>query len=279
MRVQLPMLLLAVICMINSHALHADYPIETIELHSRLLDEVVPVIRPLLGEGETVTGLGNQLVIKAAPKRVQEIRKILAELDRPPKRLVILVSNQGTLMDASRGYRASADINLGNGRVGINSPGGPADDSRARIGVRGSNIGNTETVSQQVQALEGRKAWIGSGVQVPVHGSQRFFINGVPHERHATRLHSVRSGFYVVPRLSGDFVTLEILQQHDGPGGAGWAYHTQSAGTRVRGRLGEWIGLGGINTTRDLQAGGPGRASASQSQSTRQIRVKVHLLP
>ncbi len=56
----------------------ADYPIEVIELQAATLDEVVPVVRPLVGPDGTVTGMETSLVIKAAPERVAEIRELLA---------------------------------------------------------------------------------------------------------------------------------------------------------------------------------------------------------
>ena len=52
----------------------ADYPIEVIELQSRTLEEVIPVIRPLLGVNDSVTGMGSKLVLKAPPERIREVR-------------------------------------------------------------------------------------------------------------------------------------------------------------------------------------------------------------
>jgi hypothetical protein len=67
----------------------ADYPIEVIQLHSRTYEEILSVIKPFVGSDGTVTGMGSNLVIKAAPARVSEIKRLLSELDRPPKRLRI----------------------------------------------------------------------------------------------------------------------------------------------------------------------------------------------
>ena len=64
----------------------ADYPIEVIELKARTLDEVLPVVRPLVGDDAAVTGMGNNLIIKASPAQVEAVRKLLAEIDHPPKR-------------------------------------------------------------------------------------------------------------------------------------------------------------------------------------------------
>lgn len=262
----------------GSRPLYADYPIEVIELQSRTLDEVIPVIRPLLDADDSVTGMGNNLVLKAPPGRVREIRKLLLELDRPPRRLLITVGNEGDVARSSRGYSGSVDIRSGDGQVSINSPGNTGDASSARIRLHDRATQRSSTSGYQVQALEGRPAWINSGTRVPVSGVERYYRNGVPHERRTTQLQDVSSGFYVVPQLQGDSVQLEILQHDDRAARGRGAVSTQGTGTVVRGRLGEWLGLGGINTRTDSSQGGLGRSVTSQDSEIRRISVKVDCL-
>jgi hypothetical protein len=258
--------------------LYADYPIEVIELQSRTLEEVIPVIRPLLGANDSVTGMGNNLVLKAPSERIRQIRQLLVQLDRPPQRLLITVGNQGDVVRSSRGYNSSADIRVGDGQISINSPGRPVDDTRARISLHDRTAQRSGTAGYQVQALEGRPAYINSGMRVPVAGVQRYYQNGIPYERQTTQLQDVSGGFYVVPRLQGDSVQLEILQHDDRPGRARGVVNTQSTGTVVRGRLGEWLQLGGIDTRADDSEGGLGRSVSAQGSEIRQISVKVDCL-
>jgi hypothetical protein len=265
-------------CLAAGGATRADYPIEVIELKARTLDEVLPVVRPLVGGDATVTGMGSKLIIKASPAQVETIRKVLAEIDRPPKRLLITVSNQGEDLGSSSGYAAGADIKIGEGRIGINSPGRPVGDSQARIALHDADTRRSRTAGQQVQALEGRAAYISAGAQVPVSETQDYFINGVPYRRQVTGLRDVSSGFTVVPRLSGEFVSLEILQHNDRRAGAGARIDTQSAGTTVRARLGEWIDLGGVDTRGSGSRSGLGYATRNEEHATQQIRVKVECL-
>jgi len=256
----------------------ADYPIEVIELQSRTLEEVIPVIRPLLGVNDSVTGMGSKLVLKAPPERIREVRKLLVEIDRPPQRLLITVGNQGDVARSSRGYSGSADIRTGQGQISINSPGKPVDASSARIRLHDRATQRSGSGGYQVQALEGRPAWINSGMRVPVSGVERYYRNGIPYERQTTQLQDVTAGFYVVPRLQGDSVMLEILQHDDRADRGRGAVSTQSVGTVVRGRLGEWLDLGGINSRTDSSQGGLGRSVASHNSEIRQIRVKVDCL-
>jgi len=221
-------------CFVSARGALADYPIEVIELKARTLDEVLPVVRPLVGDDAAVTGMGNNLIIKASPAQVAAVRKLLAEIDRPPKRLLITVSNQGENFGGTSGYAASADIKIGQGQVGINSPGRPVGDSQGRIALHDADTRRSRTASQQVQALEGRPAYINAGAQVPVRERQDFSVNGVPYRREVTGLRDVSSGFYVVPRVSGEFVSLEILQHNDRRAGAAARIDTQRVGTTVR---------------------------------------------
>jgi len=271
-------LCIGLVCLANSAQGIADYPIEVIVLKSRPLDEILPVVRPFVGAEGTVTGMGNNLVIKAAPARVREIRQLLVNLDRPPRRLLITVGNQDDVVRNSSGYRARADIKAGDSRISIHSPGYPVGSSRAHVVIHDSNEQRVQTSSSRVQALEGRPAYINSGSRIPLQTIEHSYDRGVPYDRRTSRLQDVTSGFYVVPRLQGDEVTLEIVQHDDKPGRRYGVVNTQTAGTVVRGRLGEWVELGGVHTTVNNRQGGLGRSVNSQGDDDRAIRVKVECL-
>ena len=256
----------------------ADYPIEVIELKSRPYEEILPLVRPFVGSDGTVTGMVNNLVIKAAPEQVREIKRLLATLDRPPKRLRILVDNGDDRARSSSGYRASADIKTGNGQISINSPGYPVDSSRGEIRLHDRHSTTTQSSRQFVQAMEGQPAYISSGLQVPLRTTERYYGGGIPYQRTTTQVHDVTRGFYVVPRVSGETVTLEIAQHNDQPGRHYGVVDTQRIDSVVHGRLGEWIDLGGLDTTETAHQGGLGRSVNSQQGRLQGIQVKVECL-
>lgn len=256
----------------------ADYPIEVIELKSRPYEEILPLVRPFVGSDGTVTGMGNNLVIKAAPEQVREIKRLLATLDRPPKRLRILVDNGDDRARSSSGYRASADIKTGNGQISINSPGYPVDSSRGEIRLHDRHSTTTQSSRQFVQAMEGQPAYISSGLQVPLRTTERYYGGGIPYQRTTTQVHDVTRGFYVVPRVSGETVTLEIAQHNDQPGRHYGVVDTQRIDSVVHGRLGEWIDLGGLDTTETAHQGGLGRSVNSQQGRLQGVQVKVECL-
>jgi len=270
-------LCIGLFCLASSTQVFSDYPIEVIELKSRPLDEILPVIQPFVGAEGTVTGMGNNLVIKASPARIKEIKQLLVNLDRPPRRLVITVGNQDDVTRGSSGYRASADIKAGDSRFSINSPGYPVDGSRAHVRLHDSKVQQAQTSRSRVQALEGRPAYINSGTRIPVQTTEGYY-GGVPYARRSTQWQDVTSGFYVVPRLQGDEVTLEIMQHANKPGQRRGVFKTQNAGTVVRSRLGEWVELGGVDTSNSNREGGLGRSVNSQGSNSQGIQVKVECL-
>jgi len=89
----------------------------------------------------------------------------------------------------------------------------------------------------------------------------------------------VGSGFYVLPRVAGERVTLDINPQHDTlnhqlPG----AVNVQRVATTVSGRLGEWIEIAGLDQDRNRERSVLlGRASSSASD-TRRILVRIEEL-
>lgn len=279
-------LILLSLLLLSPHAA-ADYPLEIIELQSRTLDEVLPLVQPFAGPDGTVTGMGGKLVVRAAPARLAEIRRILAELDQPPRQLRITVGKADDVARGSRGYNASADIRVGdNGQISINSPGRPVEDSRASLTLRDRETTTTRNSRQFVTAMEGQPAWIDRGVRVPYQSAQGYYGDGRPVYRTTTEFVDVTQGFYVVPRVHGETVTLDILQQDNRPashpGGHASAKRgiidTQRIGSSVQGRLGDWIELGGGQTSQSSQQSGIGRSLGSQQSELQGISVKVECL-
>ena len=69
----------------------ADPVTEVVPLTARTPDELVPMISALAGNDGSVTAFAGQLVIRATPERMAEIRRVLTEIDHPARRLVIHV--------------------------------------------------------------------------------------------------------------------------------------------------------------------------------------------
>ena len=56
---------------------------EIIQLRSKTVDEVLPALLPLVEPGGTLSGMNDQLFLKASARNRDEIKRALAAMDRP----------------------------------------------------------------------------------------------------------------------------------------------------------------------------------------------------
>ncbi len=55
---------------------------EIIQLRSKTVDEVLPALLPLVEPGGTLTGMNDQLFLKASVRNRDEIKRVLAAMDK-----------------------------------------------------------------------------------------------------------------------------------------------------------------------------------------------------
>jgi len=220
----------------------AQNALEIISLRHRTAEQVIPALEPILDAGATLSGKGSQLFVRTSPANLVEVRRMLEELDRPQKRLVISVRFDNTLDAASREIAASGRIS----------------NRGSSVEVRGKDSGaqGQERVDQRVQALDGGRALILTGESRPV--SQRQYIQtpaGVVSQQ-VTVVQETTAGFEVIPRVVGNRVEVQIAGQRPG----------SAVATTASGRLGDWFLLGQVATS----AGGG---------ETRRVWVRVDEVP
>ena len=221
----------------------AQQEMEIIALRHRTLEQLLPTLQPLLEPGGTISGMNDQLILRASPRNREQIRRALAAIDTPARRLLIRVSQHRDSSVAASTYER-----------------------------RGSQaIGST----QVVQVIEGGRALIQVGQSLPVPlqrvaiGPRGVLINeGIIYR-------DLGQGFYAVPRVVGQRVTVEISPQFDSPGGYRGSIDTQRLTTTVSGRLGEWLELGGSSQQTGLSEPG----SVQSGSDWRSVWLLVEELP
>jgi hypothetical protein len=219
-------------------ASNAQQALEIIPLRHRTVDQVLPSLQPLLEPGATLSGSRGQLFLRASPSNADDIKRALAVIDRPAKRLQISVRLDDALEHERRDLQASGSIGSGGVRFR-----GSAQDSRTSTGER---------VDQRVQVLEGSQATIFAG--------------------RSKDYQDLGSGFAIVPRLSGGLVHLEIVQQHQA------GLQGQRLSTSTTARLGEWTELGGVAQSGARDDRSIGSAGGRRASDSRQVWVKVETL-
>jgi hypothetical protein len=139
-----------------------------------------------------------------------------------------------------------------------------------------SQADRSENNDFRVQTVADEPAWIQTGQSVPVANRNAYLTRDGAVVQDTIQYHDVTSGFYVIPRLSGDNVTLLVtpsLSRADPrPGGA---FAVQNIETTVRGRLGEWISVGGVEQTYSRDDGAVLSGTRRRGDEIRTVLIKV----
>jgi len=259
--------------------------LQVIQLNHRTADQVINVIRPLISPGGTVTGMNDQLIVKTTPANLAEIKQILATIDQPQRRLMITVSQGINRSNDNHGNTVSGQYGSGNSTItgpisrqagGITISGRDSDGNIIQYNINNSSTSNDSSHTYSVQSLEGEPAFIQTGQSVPVPSRNTVFTrNGVVVQDTVDYV-DASSGFYVVPRISGNMVTLMVAPRLTEVNiGRQPTFEVQNVQTTVSGRLGEWIDIGGLNQTSQRNNQTLLGSSNRQQTDQRSVLIKV----
>jgi type II secretory pathway component GspD/PulD (secretin) len=235
-------------CAVHSLAQQA---LEIIPLRHRTVDQVLPVLQPLVEPGGALTGQSGQLIVRTSPANLAEIKRALEAIDRPARRLQISVRFDDSLEAASQGIEAG-------GRVG-------GGGSRVDVRAQGTRSAATDRVDQRLVVLEGSRAFITTGQSRPVVQRQRIQTPAGVVAQETIVMQDIGTGFDVAPRVAGDRVFIDIGSQRE----------TQRIVSTVSGPLGEWFALGAVSEAGSRDQSAIGSTSASRASETRRVWVKV----
>ncbi len=258
MKILLP-LLISLLLAFPAHA-GQSMQLEIIPLKHRMTSDIVPMLRPLVIEGGSVSGMNNQLIVRTTQQNMREIFKVLNVLDQPLRSLKISVrfDNQGD--HHGREHGVDGYYETGNVRIETRNPGSYSRNGQTvSVGGKRGEVSyrNWSTNSQTdddnvyfVRTVEGQPAWIRTGESVPV--AERTVVLH-PHGTDvydSVSYRDISSGFYVVPNLNGDRVTLFISPERS-RADSYTNVKTQEAQMTITGRLGQWLDLGGVTEQYD----------------------------
>jgi hypothetical protein len=250
--------------------------ITTIQLQNRPAEEVIPIVKPLLGPGEVITASGFKLFLRASPASVEQVREIVDALDIAAKMLQIYVF-QGSEKDLKTvSINGNLRIDSGNASVGVGSSGkqGAGNITYNSGKVSGDINANSSQTSQssspvhQLRVTEGTEGFIQTGNQVAYSS----YNNGTEYK-------DVTTGFYVLPRIRGAGVTLKVRPFKNSQSNTrADSIETQSANTTISGRLGEWLPLGGVTEQFKRSQSGIGSSSSSEGSNRSSIWIRADLI-
>lgn len=278
-------LLLIISALGTSTALASQMQLEVIELRHRPAQELVPILKPFVTKGGSITGTDYKLIVRSTPQNIDEIRKLLGDLDSALRQMKIYVSTDYEAISAEREiaiegrfekHTSDKDNSNRDTSIVIDS-GRQVEGGASSVKLHSSQSISREPSAQTIRVTEGQWANIQTGQAVPVTEQT---TNPDGTITRTIRYHTVSSGFQVRPQLNGDVVLLFIRPQRASINRSGdGQYDVSGLETTVQTKLGEWVELGG--TMQQMQNSARGIASSGQAsgQQYQQLFVKIELEP
>ncbi len=246
---------------------------EVMPLNYRTADDVLPVVQSVLGNEGRASNYGNQLIVNAPPAKLQEVRDLLKQIDKQPRRLLISVDTTDSNHMNDQGYSVNGSASAGN--VEIQSGRGEVN-GRDQVRIIHRSTQSRGGGTQQVQTTEGYPALIQVGQSVPLTSSS---VDGYGRVYNNTEYRNVTRGFYVTASLTGDVVHVSINNNNDRLSQTQQgAIDIQNTNTKVTGRLGEWITIGGVNESSQSDQSGFIQRRSTQGREDMTLRLKVDAL-
>jgi len=262
--------------------------ISTIQLQHRPAEEVIPIVKPMLGADDAISGQGFKIFLRSSPATLARVKDMIDVLDTAAKILQVSVF-QGSERDLSElGIGASIQIESGDARVDIgnerdnkDAAGGSVTysttDGSARIDGISTQKSLRDNPIHQVRVTEGTEAYIETGKQIPYFVGATWIGSEVVGG--GVEYKDAMTGFYVLPRIRGDNVILEVSPFKRSQSNTSVDnIDTQSASTAITGRVGEWLLIGGVTEQLKKAESATGSTYATQSRADTGIWIKADLV-
>jgi len=269
-------------------AVQAD-SINTIQLQNRPAEEVIPIIKPMLGPNDSVTGQGFQLFLRSSPETLAQVREMISNLDVAAKMLQISVfqGNDRDLRALSvsgnvQVQSGDANVSIGTNRDGGRKQGGGDVSYSTRNASAGASTISTrgrlrDNPIHQLRVTEGTEGFIETGEQIPYFSGANWYGPGAVGA--GVDYKDVTTGFYVLPRIHGDKVTMHVSPFKQSQSKTrGGDINTQSAKTTITGRMGEWLPIGGTTEQTQRSQSSTGSYTSTQSRNNESIWIKADLV-
>ena len=281
MNARLPALLL-ILTLAFEQAVRAD-DITTLELHNRPAEELIPVIKPMLGPNDSLSGEGFLLFLRASDDTRRQVEQIVRRLDVAARQLLISVF-QGSDRDLrALGVDSHLQLQGNDGSVTIGNREHRERGSDVSISTRnasaGANIASTrgrlqDSPVHQLRVTEGSEGYIETGQSIPYFSGARWVAPGAVAG--GIEYKDVTTGFYVLPRVHGNQVTLQVSPfKQSLSHRRGGDIDTQGAHTTVTGPLGEWLPIGGVTEQTQKSYSSIGSYASTSSRNNSGIWIRA----
>ena len=237
------------ICLCLFLPAYAETEFKIITLQHRFAEEILPAIKPLVGDDGTATAMQNNLIIRTSRKNMAEIEQLVTSLDNVRENLKITIRrNTNNDMGRSRaeisGRRRIDNVTVETGSRRINKQNGVVLDIE--------NYQNKSNVSNEqfIRVADGEQAFISVGQSIPYTQEWISLSNRYIGIQRNTAFVNIDTGFAVRPRTVGNQVELEITPRFSQLNQNGFIDFTTLT-TIIRVNRDEWLDVAGIMQQKD----------------------------
>ena len=262
--------------------------ITTIQLQNRPAEEIIPIVEPMLGPDDAISGQGFVIVLRSSPATLAQVRNIIETFDIPARILQVSVF-QGSGRELGRlGIsgnvqieRGDASIDVGDANAGDDDTGGSITYSSDSSSVTVDGISTQKRLRDnpvhQVRVAEGNEAYIDTGEQIPYTFGAGWIAPG--RIAGGVEYLDVVTGFWVLPRIQGKNVSFEVSPfRNSRTKASGGNVEVQSASTTITGRLGDWLLVGGTTEQIRQDQRATGSYETVQGRSDRSVWIRADLV-
>ncbi len=238
--------LVAAILSLNAIAA-TDFKIIT--LQHRFVEDILPIIQPLAGSEGVITGMQNQLIIRASPEKMIEIEQVIATFDVARQNLKITISYQSNLQTTNDGVTVNGHKKIGNTVISTHKyPKNYTSD--IQVDIKNNQTKTTSGSNQFINVIEGERAFIQVGQSVPFTQEWITLTRRYLSHQQTIAFVDVSTGFSVRPRYIGSQIELEITPRISQLNQNG-VIDFEDLSTVVLVNKDEWLDLGSIMQQRD----------------------------
>lgn len=223
----------------------AQTELRVFTLQHHFAKDLYSVITPLVGEEGTVTGMNNQLIVRATPAQLLEIESVIAAMDVPRANRKITVASNRNQQSTYNNTELSGNVNIGNVTIGNRQRG-----QGASIDVTRQQNQSSQNSQQFIQVVDGQRAFIQVGTLVPFTQDWLLITKRYTQLTRTTDWLEVSTGFAVSPRTIGNQVEVEVTPRITNIRSQ-QSIDFETLTTVVRVNLGEWINIGQTMQQRD----------------------------
>ncbi len=225
----------------------AQTELKVFTLQHYFAKDLYSIISPLVGENGTVTGMNNQLIVRATPAQMAEVEAVIATFDVPRVNRKITVRSDSSNQSTYNNAEVSGNVNIGN--VTIRN-GRPTPSNNTRIDVTRQQNQGSQSSQQFLQVVDGERAFIQVGKLIPFTQDWIQITNRYTQITRTTDWMDVSTGFSVRPRTVGNQVEIEVTPRIT-KFNSQQSIEFEELSTTIRANLGEWVNIGQTMQQRD----------------------------